>query len=89
MPKFPAGLKEAPILRISLGKLLAKDPSESDRLFEACRTYGFFYMDLTGCPQGEELLRQSEDILNLSKAAFALPFEEKDSVSQAKSGTIM
>lgn len=88
LPKFPTGLKEAPISRISLGKLLEKDTSESDRLFEACRTYGFFYMDLTDCSQGEELLKQSEDLLELSQTAFEMPDEEKNSVNQSKTGCI-
>ena len=88
LPKFPTNLREAPISRISLGKLLSKDPTESARLFEACRTYGFFYMDLTDSPEGEALLKQSDDVLELAKAAFALPMEEKEAVAQVKTGSI-
>ncbi|KAL9054588.1 MAG: hypothetical protein Q9162_004051 [Coniocarpon cinnabarinum] len=88
LPKFPIGLKEAPISRISLGKLLAKDESESARLFSSCQTYGFFYMDLTDCSEGKELLKQSDQIRELAKAAFHLPWEDKDAVSQAKTGNL-
>ena len=88
LPKFPTGLKEAPISRISLGKLLAQDAIESQRLFDACCTYGFFYMDLTDCREGQELLKQSEQVLELSRAAFRMPFEEKDSINQTKTGQL-
>lgn len=45
-------------------------------------------MDLTNCSQGEELLKESEDLLDLSKATFKMPQEEKASVDQAKTGVI-
>ena len=78
LPPFPSDVSTAPIARISLSKILANDPSESAAALEACRTHGFFYLDLTSTPVGENLIQESEDLLQLSYRAFDHPFEEKD-----------
>lgn len=43
---FPDDVPTAPLLRISLQKLLKNDPSEALKLFRACTNEGFFYLDL-------------------------------------------
>jgi len=46
IPPFPTELHTAPLLRISLRKLLSGDEQEVDRLWKACCELGFFYLDL-------------------------------------------
>jgi hypothetical protein len=46
IPAFPPTVPTAPLLRISLAKLLASDAAEEGRLWDACCNLGFFYLDL-------------------------------------------
>jgi hypothetical protein len=46
-PPFPNTVPTAPLLRISLSKLLAHDAEEEERFWSACCNLGFFYLDLT------------------------------------------
>ncbi|KAK3076239.1 hypothetical protein LTS18_013538, partial [Coniosporium uncinatum] len=46
IPPFPTTIPTAPLLRISLSKLLSHDADEEQRLWNACRDLGFFYLDL-------------------------------------------
>lgn len=57
IPPFPDDVPTAPLLRISLKKLLLGDQQEVDRLWEACCKLGFLYLDLRG---GKSLLPTSE-----------------------------
>ncbi|OCT50474.1 putative 1-aminocyclopropane-1-carboxylate oxidase [Cladophialophora carrionii] len=77
LPAFPEGLPLAPIARISHDKLLQNDPAEAEKVLEACRTHGFFYLDLTDTDDGQTLLGESEDLLELAYRAFDCPVEEK------------
>lgn len=43
---FPDDVPTAPLLRISLAKLLDGDKTEEERLFQAACELGFFYIDL-------------------------------------------
>lgn len=45
-PPFPDNIPTAPLLRISLEKLLQRDPQEEQRCWKACCDLGFFYLDL-------------------------------------------
>ena len=72
-----ADVPTAPIARISHSKLLANDASECASVLEACRTHGFFYLDLTETESGSRLLDESEELLQLSYAAFDHPLETK------------
>ena len=46
LPPFPDTVPTAPLLKISLAKLLRRDREEEQRLWEACCDLGFFYLDL-------------------------------------------
>jgi hypothetical protein len=46
LPPFPDTVPTAPLLKISLAKLLRHDREEEQRLWEACCDLGFFYLDL-------------------------------------------
>jgi hypothetical protein len=47
LPPFPDSVPTAPLLRISLEKLLKADKDEEERCWNACCDLGFFYLDLT------------------------------------------
>lgn len=82
---FPSNVPTAPLLRISLSRLLANDPEENTRLWQACCDLGFFYIDLRlpsdrrqDVPvDGEELLRDVEKLFLVQKEFFKLDDEEK------------
>ncbi|KAI9726899.1 MAG: hypothetical protein M1828_000247 [Chrysothrix sp. TS-e1954] len=46
LPPFPTDVPTAPLLRLSLRKLLDDDQDENQRLWEACTELGFFYLDI-------------------------------------------
>ena len=88
-PPFPDDVPVAPIGRISLQKILEHDNAEAAVALEACRTHGFFYLDLTSVPIGEELIQNAEDLQDLAKQVFKRPFEEKDAHALIKGKTLM
>ena len=78
-PPFPEG-PDFPCVHletISLQKLIDHDSTEEDRVFEACKGRGFFYLDLAGPEAGETILKGSEDIARVGEDFMALPTEEK------------
>ncbi len=85
-PAFSSNLPTAPLASISLKALQADDGSshETSRLFEACRTLGFFYLDLSYSDLGESILQCSEQLLVLSERFYSLPHEDKDELGQDK-----
>lgn len=48
LPPFPREVPAAPLLRISLRRLLSGDSDEIERFWSACCQLGFFYLDLRG-----------------------------------------
>ncbi|KAH9889673.1 putative oxidoreductase [Xylariomycetidae sp. FL2044] len=50
---------------------------EQDRVFAACRSRGFFYLDLSACAAGATLLALSADIARTVEKVFRLPLAEK------------
>jgi isopenicillin N synthase-like dioxygenase len=84
LPRFPDDVPTAPIASASLSKLLADDDAEAGKVLEACRTHGFFYLDMRGCPEGEALLDESEQLLQLATETFNRPLEEKQKFALKK-----
>lgn len=85
LPLFPDNILTAPLLRISLKKLLDQDPSEIDQVWKASRELGFFYLDLrdavstSASPSinGPSLLQDVNALFTLGEQLFALPVSEK------------
>jgi len=46
LPPFPDNVPTAPLLRLNLNRLLQGNPQEIEKLWNACRDIGFFYLDL-------------------------------------------
>lgn len=77
-PPFPSTITPlAPIALISHADLLALSSSAINSITSACRTYGFFYLDLTTTPSGRALHEQAHALRTLAESAFALPLAAK------------
>ncbi|KAK6415767.1 hypothetical protein LTR95_017547 [Oleoguttula sp. CCFEE 5521] len=59
LPLFPSDITTAPLLRISLSKLLSYDLTEITNLWNASRDLGFFYLDLRSPPPTSTTKRDS------------------------------
>lgn len=70
LPPFPTNIPSVQLETFTLADL--DDPKEQDRLFETCRTRGFFYLEMDG------LTEDAEAIARLAaEEAFQLPVDEK------------
>jgi isopenicillin N synthase-like dioxygenase len=72
---FPDDVPTAPLLRLSLKKLLAKDAEEVNRFTRACEDLGFFYLDVSGL--GDSLLDDVNQLFSIGEELFNLPLDEK------------
>ncbi|KAF2443865.1 Clavaminate synthase-like protein [Karstenula rhodostoma CBS 690.94] len=70
LPPFPSDVPTAPIARIALYSLLASEPSACASVLEACRTHGFFYLDMASTPLGSSLLSASARLHEISHQVF-------------------
>lgn len=87
-PSFPDNVPRAPLLRISLAKLLLNDTDECERCWRACCELGFFYLDLhTEDGTGEALLQDVGQLFEVMKDFFELPVEEKTKYDLADQGS--
>jgi isopenicillin N synthase-like dioxygenase len=77
LPPFPDDVPTAPLLRLSLGKLMAGDKAELERLFEASVDIGFFYLDLQDCEHGTSLLKDADGLFKVGEELFELSLDEK------------
>lgn len=84
---FPDDVPTAPLVTISLEKLVLDDSTEKQRLFGASKELGFFYLDLRGCQEGEALLGQSDKMFDLMEEFYSLPLEEKLKYDFAAAGS--
>ena len=78
-PPFPEG-PDFPIVdlqSISLQKLIDHDQTEEDRVLEACKGRGFFYLELAGPESGETILEGSGDLCRVAERFMALDTDEK------------
>ncbi|KAJ4290509.1 hypothetical protein N0V90_010726 [Kalmusia sp. IMI 367209] len=88
IPPFPDNVPTAPLLRISLSKLLHHDAEEKERCWDACCQLGFFYLDL-----GEEnggdvaVLQYVEHLFKVMKSFFELEVGEKAKYDFADQGS--
>lgn len=74
---FPDNVRTANITTLSLKKLLSNDGAESQLLYHACRTYGFFNLDLSDSKEGEQFQASLEQMYLLNDAMHSLPEEDK------------
>lgn len=89
IPPFPLDVPTAPLLRISLKRLVEANETEVENLWQACQKTGFFYLDLRdafpedvlgekeGQINGPGLMKDTEKLFKLGEEVFELPTEEK------------
>lgn len=80
-PVFPNDVPTAELHRLSIGKLLAGDTAESERLFDACTTTGFFLLHLQDDKCGSDLLEAVSPVFHVAQDLFNLDLDEKDQYS--------
>lgn len=66
----------APLMVINYARLQAGNPKESKRLLEACKDWGFFYLDLQG-DGPQTTLREAKKVFDTGRNFFDKPLEEK------------
>ncbi|KXS97951.1 hypothetical protein AC578_3391 [Pseudocercospora eumusae] len=76
-PPFPEGLNTIELQTISLHKIQNGDQAEQDRMFEACKGWGFFYLDLSDSQEGQTIHKGADEIARVGEKIMALPVEEK------------
>lgn len=74
-PPFPDDVPTAPLLRLSLAKLIDRDAEEINRFVRACEDLGFFYLDLSG--PGDSICADADQLFKVGAELFDLPVEEK------------
>jgi isopenicillin N synthase-like dioxygenase len=88
LPDFPDNVPTAPLLRISLAKLLLNEAEEYERCWRACCELGFFYLDLQiEDGSGEALLQDVEQLFETMKGFFELSVDEKTKYDFADQGS--
>ena len=76
-PPFPVGVATIDLHKLSHEKLLANDPTESARLFQACKKTGFFLLNLQDSVAGKRLIRDAEGVFQLDREVVSLSRTEK------------
>jgi len=79
LPPFPDGVPTAQLKKLSLFKLLERDPSESEHLWQSGKDLGFFNLDLK-CVEGnlgDGLLKDVDDLFRISDDFFDLSLNQK------------
>ena len=74
---FPEGFRTADLETLSLRQIMELNPRECKRLFDACRQFGFFYLNLEGTELSSELMNIVFKLFALSQDVFDLPAKEK------------
>ncbi|EAW12984.1 LOW QUALITY PROTEIN: putative oxidoreductase, 2OG-Fe(II) oxygenase family [Aspergillus clavatus NRRL 1] len=77
LPPFPTDVPTAPLLRLSLDKLLAHDTVEIQRLMQACEKIGLFCLNLQGSEEGISILEDADKLFKIGEQLFDLTLEEK------------
>ncbi|KAL2810767.1 hypothetical protein BJX63DRAFT_422859 [Aspergillus granulosus] len=77
LPPFPDDIPTAPLLRLSLKKLMERDEVETRRLNTASEELGFFYLNLRDADQVSDMLADVEELFQIGLRVFDLPLEEK------------
>ncbi|KKZ63660.1 hypothetical protein EMCG_02028 [[Emmonsia] crescens] len=73
IPPFAEDVPCAPLLRLSLEKLLSHEEAEVQRFYNACKDLGFFYLDL----RGNDILAEADQLFGIGEQLFELDLDEK------------
>ena len=84
LPPFPEDVHCADLPHVSFLKLCDGDEVEIDRYFQACKHWGFFYLDLRDSAQGSPVLRMVDQMLEIGQKVFELDLPEKNKYRMTK-----
>ena len=84
LPPFPEDVHCVDLPNVSFLKLCDGDEVEIDRYFQACKHWGFFYLDLRDSAKGSSVLRMVDQILEIGKKVFELDLLEKNEYRMTK-----
>jgi hypothetical protein len=93
LPPFPTDVPTAPLLRISLKRLVEGDEDEINKVWKASQELGFFYLDLRdassadGQINGPALLKDVDALFSLGENVFDLPTSEKQKYDFMEKGS--
>lgn len=71
-PPFPSNVPVVPLPTVSLYDLENNSGYEMEKLFQACREWGFFFLDLKDSERGRALLADGEKMFDLTEETYAL-----------------
>ena len=81
LPPFP-DVPTADIPKFSLSKLSSDDSTYAHEVFKTCCTTGFFLLDMSGEEIGDDVIKEIDEIVNISMKVFDLNIEEKRRYAQ-------
>lgn len=92
LPPFPADIPTAPLLRLSLQRLLDDEAEERQRLWKACTELGFFYLDLRGAHgvddlDGDTFNHEADRLFQVAEEFYSLPLKEKQKYDFKEQGS--
>ncbi|GLA06205.1 hypothetical protein AnigIFM60653_006731 [Aspergillus niger] len=71
-PPFPANAPTINLPILTFSQLQSGNPIEAEKLFAACREWGFFLLDLHDSADGRTLLHDAETMFDLDTELFSL-----------------
>ena len=75
---FPKEVPTIQLAKLSVEELLNRDEQAAQTLFRVCCNEGFFYLNLTTHPKGQQFLDESNQLHQVAKDVFnKVPMEEK------------
>ena len=81
LPPFP-DVPTADIPKFSLSRLSSDDSTYAHEVFKTCCTTGFFLLDMSGEETGDYVIKEIDEIVNISMKVFDLDIEEKRKYAQ-------
>ena len=82
LPPFPEDVSIADVPKFSLSGLSSGGSTYARKMFETCRTTGFFLLDMGGEETGDNIIKEIDAIFDISHNIFALEVEENGKYAQ-------
>ena len=82
LPPFPKDIPTADVPKFSLAKLSSGDSTYARKLFETCRTTGFFLLEMGGDESGDDMIKDIDAMFNITNNIFDLDIKEKSKYAQ-------
>ena len=82
LPPFPKDVPTADVPKFSLAKLSSDDSTYARKLFETCRTTGFFLLEMGGEETGDSMIKEIDAMFDITNDVFDLDTKEKSKYAQ-------